>query len=226
MPYVRAAAATCARAGLPIMRPLPLLDPDDERGWAVADAFGFGPALWVAPVLEEGAREREVFLPRGKWIEAWSGERVRGRRGGARPGAAATIPVWVRDGSIVVTYPARTSPPALGTRPSRAPARGDALGPAADADARCGSPTGRASAGIRRAAGPPHRIARSRFRSGSVGGPGGGWHAHPPPRTSDCPHRGPRERSLTGTNRDRERLAPPCSCRRLREWCRSAGCVL
>ena len=90
VPYIRAAAATAARTGLPIIRPLSLLDPADPRGWSVADAFGFGPSLWVAPVLDEGATEREVVLPRGRWIETWSGERVEGggeveRRRAARP---------------------------------------------------------------------------------------------------------------------------------------------
>ena len=56
VPYIRAAAATAARAGLPIIRPLALTDPADIRGWAIADAYGYGPSLWVAPVLEEGAR--------------------------------------------------------------------------------------------------------------------------------------------------------------------------
>src|SRR5919201_6876794 len=59
VPYVRAAAATAARSGLPIIRPLCLVDPSDPRGWAISDAYGYGPALWVAPVLEAGARERE-----------------------------------------------------------------------------------------------------------------------------------------------------------------------
>ncbi|HWE33381.1 MAG TPA: hypothetical protein VG410_07855 [Solirubrobacteraceae bacterium] len=77
----RAAAATAARTGLPIIRPL-LTDPEDPRGWAIADAYGFGPALWVAPVLDDGAREREVALPRGRWIETCSGAEVAG--GGSR----------------------------------------------------------------------------------------------------------------------------------------------
>ena len=50
VPYVRAAAATAARSGLPIVRPLCLTDPADPRGWTIADAYGYGPALWVAPV--------------------------------------------------------------------------------------------------------------------------------------------------------------------------------
>ena len=106
VPYIRAAAATAARSGLPIIRPLHLAEPDGDHGWTVADAYGFGPALWVAPVLDEGAREREVVLPRGDWIEAWSGERVRGGHEVLVPAPRNTIPVWVRSGSIVVTYPA------------------------------------------------------------------------------------------------------------------------
>jgi alpha-glucosidase (family GH31 glycosyl hydrolase) len=106
VPYVRAAAATAARCGLPIIRPLHLVDPADERGWTIPDAFGYGPALWVAPVLDEGARSREVALPHGEWIETWSGSRVRGGGEVVAPAPRDTIPVWVRSGSIVVTYPA------------------------------------------------------------------------------------------------------------------------
>ena len=73
VPYIRAAAATAARCGLPIVRPLALTDPHDARGWAIADAYGFGPSLWVAPALEDGAREVEVDLPRGDWIATWDG---------------------------------------------------------------------------------------------------------------------------------------------------------
>jgi alpha-glucosidase (family GH31 glycosyl hydrolase) len=106
VPYIRAAAATAARSGLPIVRPLALVDPSDPRGWTVSDAYGFGPSLWVAPVLDRGARERQVELPRGDWLDFWTGERVRG--GGTVAAAAPLdrIPVWVRAGSLIVTYPA------------------------------------------------------------------------------------------------------------------------
>jgi alpha-glucosidase (family GH31 glycosyl hydrolase) len=117
VPYVRAAAATAARCGLPIIRPLHLADPGDERGWTIPDAFGYGPALWVAPVLDEGARSREVALPRGEWIETWSGSRVRGGGEVVAPAPRDTIPVWVRSGSIVVTYPAAHVASGLGDTP-------------------------------------------------------------------------------------------------------------
>jgi alpha-glucosidase (family GH31 glycosyl hydrolase) len=105
-PYVRAAAATAARTGLPIIRPLCLTDPRDPRGWSIGDAYGYGPALWVAPVLDDGAREREVPLPRGEWIETWSGRLSRGGGDVVVEAPLERIPVWVRRGSVVVTHPA------------------------------------------------------------------------------------------------------------------------
>jgi alpha-glucosidase (family GH31 glycosyl hydrolase) len=106
VPYIRSAAATAARSGLPIIRPLCLVDPSDARGWEISDAYFFGPSLWVAPVLEAGAREREVELPRGRWIDFWTRERVSGGRRVAAAAPLGRIPVWVRAGSILVTYPA------------------------------------------------------------------------------------------------------------------------
>jgi alpha-glucosidase (family GH31 glycosyl hydrolase) len=117
VPYVRAAADTAARTGLPIIRPLCLIDPSDPRGWELADAYGYGPSLWVAPVLDDGAREREVELPRGEWIEAWSGARVAGGGEVMAPAPLGQIPVWVRAGAIIVTYPADHVARGLGDTP-------------------------------------------------------------------------------------------------------------
>jgi alpha-glucosidase (family GH31 glycosyl hydrolase) len=120
VPYVRAAAATATRTGLPIMRPLLLTDPGDARGWAIADAYGYGPSLWIAPVLEAGAREREVDLPRGDWIDFWTGEEIAG--GGELVAAAplGRIPAWVRRGALIVTYPADHVAGGLGDTPEGA----------------------------------------------------------------------------------------------------------
>lgn len=117
VPYVRAAARTAARTGLPIIRPLCLIEPDDPRAWQLADAYGYGPSLWVAPVLDDGAREREVLLPAGDWIETWSGRRVTGGREVVVAAPLQRIPVWVRAGAIVVTYPAAHVARGLGDTP-------------------------------------------------------------------------------------------------------------
>jgi alpha-glucosidase (family GH31 glycosyl hydrolase) len=117
VPYIRAAAATAARSGLPIIRPLCLTDPGDPRGWEIADAYGFGPALWVAPVLAAGARARQVHLPRGEWIDYWTGAEVRGGHEIVAAAPLDRIPVWVRRGSILITYPAGHVASGLGAEP-------------------------------------------------------------------------------------------------------------
>ncbi len=131
VPYTRAAAATAPRSGLPIIRPLCLVDPADPRGWTITDAYGYGPALWVAPVLDDGAREREVALPRGEWIETWSGARspaarrlsCRRRCIGSRCGCGSG-----RSSSAIRR---RTWHEGSGTCRSRPAARGDTVGHAA-----------------------------------------------------------------------------------------------
>jgi len=114
VPYVRAAAATAERSGLPIVRPLCLADRGDPRGWTIADAYAYGPSLWVAPVLEAGVHEREVELPRGDWIDFWTGREIAGGGSVVAPAPLDRIPVWVRRGALLPTYPAAEVADGLG----------------------------------------------------------------------------------------------------------------
>ena len=102
---------------MPIIRPLCLTDPADPRGWSISDAYGYGPALWVAPVLDRAETERETLLPRGDWIDFWTGEQVEGGREVVATAPLGRIPVWVRAGSLVVTYPADHVAAGLGDTP-------------------------------------------------------------------------------------------------------------
>lgn len=54
-------------SGLPIIRPLWMLDPADSTCHTVVDEFSVGEELIVAPVIQEGTTEREVYLPAGVW---------------------------------------------------------------------------------------------------------------------------------------------------------------
>ena len=85
----------------------------------MADGYGYGPSLWVAPVLEAGAREREVELPAGDWIDLWTGEAVTADGDTTLVAAAplGRIPVWVRRGALIVTYPAAHVAAGLGDTP-------------------------------------------------------------------------------------------------------------
>src|SRR5439155_26165794 len=78
----------------------------------------------------------EVVRPAGEWIDFWTHERVTGGRSISAAAPLERIPVWVRAGSIIVTYPADHVARGLGdtpehTRPLEATLWGEPpLGPA------------------------------------------------------------------------------------------------
>ena len=55
--------------GEPIIRPMWYAAPDDARTFTISNQFMFGDDIMVAPVLEQGHRERNVYFPHGTWID-------------------------------------------------------------------------------------------------------------------------------------------------------------
>ena len=55
--------------GLPIIRPLVLEYENDYKCFSINDEFMLGDSILVAPQVKNGAFERIVYLPKGKWID-------------------------------------------------------------------------------------------------------------------------------------------------------------
>ena len=84
--------------GTPPMRPLFFDFPEDAQSWDVDDQMMFGPDYLVAPVLEKGARSREVYLPHGStWRDAWRETVHEGGQWIAVEAPLAQIPLFLRD---------------------------------------------------------------------------------------------------------------------------------
>lgn len=101
LPYIVNEAAHAVATGEPLLRPLLLDHPHDAQIWRMEDQYSFGRDLLVAPVVDEGATERQVYLPAGLWYDFWTGEAV---DGGQRITVAIPldrIPVYVRAGTII-----------------------------------------------------------------------------------------------------------------------------
>jgi alpha-D-xyloside xylohydrolase len=105
-PYVMAQMRAAHECGRPPMRPLFFDFPTDERAWSVEDAFLFGPAVLVAPVLERGARERDVYLPAGAaWTDPWTGATCGGGRTLRVDAPLDRVPLFLRDGADLPVLP-------------------------------------------------------------------------------------------------------------------------
>ena len=103
MPYVYAQAKDCSERGLPMVRALFVEFPEDKGAWYVEDEYMFGSQILVAPLMESGT-ERDVYLPRGKWIDYQDGTVY---EGGYQTIKAGRIPavILVRDGSLIPHVP-------------------------------------------------------------------------------------------------------------------------
>jgi alpha-glucosidase/alpha-D-xyloside xylohydrolase len=107
LPYLYSAVRECATTGMPIMRALWMHFPDDPKAVVCGDQYLWGPSLLVAPVVEKGATARTIYLPRGGWYDFWTHERVAGGREISRPVDLETLPLYVREGSILPLGPVK-----------------------------------------------------------------------------------------------------------------------
>jgi alpha-D-xyloside xylohydrolase len=102
MPYIYSLGYQTWLTGAPFLRALPLDFPDDPNVSDLRDEYMFGPAFLVAPVTEQGATTRRVYLPAGSdWYNFWTNERVKGGQTITVAAPIETIPLFVRAGSLV-----------------------------------------------------------------------------------------------------------------------------
>jgi alpha-D-xyloside xylohydrolase len=101
--YGYAAARVAHLTGMPIVRPLFLVDPKAKAAWTNWWTYLYGPDLLVSPIWEKGKREQEVYLPAGQqWRDAWNPGNV--YDGGQTLTVRAErhqIPVFIRVGSTL-----------------------------------------------------------------------------------------------------------------------------
>ena len=102
LPYTYSLGYRTYQTGAPFMRALFMDFPDDPKVANIGDEYMFGPAFLVAPVTEQGATSRSVYLPAGaEWYDYWTNERFQGGQTIRADAPIETIPLFVRAGSIL-----------------------------------------------------------------------------------------------------------------------------
>jgi len=102
MPYIYSLGYSTYETGAPYMRALFMDFPNDTKAALLTDEYMFGPAFLVAPIYEQGATTREVYLPAGSdWYNYWTNERVHGGQTVSVHAPIDTLPLFVRAGSII-----------------------------------------------------------------------------------------------------------------------------
>lgn len=111
MPYVYQTGLQPHLNGTPVMRSMFVEFPDDPTCRTLDRQYMFGPDLLVAPVFTYSG-DVEYYLPAGTWTNWFTGEQVSSEHGLWRRERHGfdTLPLWVRDGSVLVTKPGAKKP--------------------------------------------------------------------------------------------------------------------
>ena len=97
--YTRSLMNEAHELGTPVIRGMFLEFPEDKPCWDLKDQYMFGPDVLVAPVMYEGMREREVYLPAGaSWTELHTGKCYEGGTTVTVDAPIEYCPVFIRDG--------------------------------------------------------------------------------------------------------------------------------
>jgi len=105
LPYTYTALRQACVSGIPIMRALVLEFPHDPAVLNISDEYLFGSEVLVAPIVDEGATQREVYLPAGGWTDFWNETTYTGPRWVQVKAPLDTLPLFVREGGIIVFGP-------------------------------------------------------------------------------------------------------------------------
>jgi alpha-D-xyloside xylohydrolase len=105
MPYIYSVAWKVTNESYTMMRPLVMDFRTDVQSQNIGDEYSFGPAILVAPVTEQGAAEKRLYLPKARWYDFWTGETIDGGRFVNTKAPIETLPLFVRAGSILPLGP-------------------------------------------------------------------------------------------------------------------------
>ena len=108
LPYIYSASWDVTHNDGTMMRALAFDFRDDAQALHIPDEYMFGKALLVAPVVQEKARARQVYLPgKDAWFDFWTGNKLDAGQVVTAQADIATIPVYVRAGSILPLGPVK-----------------------------------------------------------------------------------------------------------------------
>ncbi|QLG46447.1 glycoside hydrolase family 31 protein [Costertonia aggregata] len=105
LPYLYTMFWKYSKEQKPMLQPLVLFDQEDTQTHFRTDEFIFGEKILVAPIQEPNAQGRRMYIPRGKWYDFWTDERIEGGKEKWVPAALDKIPVYIKEGAIIPKYP-------------------------------------------------------------------------------------------------------------------------
>jgi len=105
LPYIYSTGWQVSHHNYTMMRPLVMDFSTDNKAVQQPYEYMFGQSMLVAPVTEQGVKQREVYLPKSVvWYSWYDGQKYAGGQS-VKADAADKIPVFIKAGSIIPLGP-------------------------------------------------------------------------------------------------------------------------
>ena len=104
IPYYYSLAEVNFRTAAPLMRPLAMEFPNDDKIPNETDEWLMGPGLMVAPILQPGG-SRSIYLPQDRWYAMGTNHATQGPQTLQVTSKLDEIPVYVRAGTLLPLGP-------------------------------------------------------------------------------------------------------------------------
>lgn len=104
LPYIYDNMWNSSKNGAPLIRPLVFNYQNDKNTYEINDEFLCGDNILVAPVVEQGAKARIVYLPEGDtWIDYWTKEEYKGGQYIIKETPLDICPILIKGGAVIAT---------------------------------------------------------------------------------------------------------------------------
>jgi hypothetical protein len=107
-PYIYTMARKTYDSGISLCRPLYYDYPTDNESYNQKSEYMFGDDLLVAQIAEpliNDVSTKNIWLPKGNWIELSTGKQFVGNQTLARQFTLNEYPIYAKQGAIIPTYP-------------------------------------------------------------------------------------------------------------------------
>jgi alpha-glucosidase/oligosaccharide 4-alpha-D-glucosyltransferase len=102
LPYIYTIAFDNSQSGIPLMRPLFFMEPENDRLLEVSDSYLWGDNFLVSPVTEAGIKQKDVYMPaNANWFDFYTDKAYRGGFGYKVNITEDHIPLFVKGGSFI-----------------------------------------------------------------------------------------------------------------------------
>lgn len=98
-------AKVANKTGMPIVRPLFMVYPEQKQAWENWQSYQYGDDILVCPVWKNGTAQQTVWLPEGqKWVDGWDHSKIYDGGQTVRVDTPLhKVPVFVKEGSRILS---------------------------------------------------------------------------------------------------------------------------